>query len=267
MNRFVFLGLLAVLCASSVRANPKNICEDDQKFKFDGLKVNSVWILQKQVTFSKIADLRIEDNNEFDAWICPAINKTMSQEDVTLYNHHILKIFSENFFNGDVSDFYQLRRYIVNIRDSFIETKQLAEDPKNIEDCRNYLRPLQNIINRVSEGYKFIDALTSAKESKLSPTAFPVDALRREIDGIQSSFLLNIVFSFRNKMLDIYYNQPLLFQNTFTLNRGSTQPRYLEPETTATLRVQLYIPLHNKQYDSQQNCLHLKDLPDFYQSL
>lgn len=265
-HHLVFVAILVVLCASSVRANLKNICEDSQKFNFDGLKVNSVYILQKPFTFPSIEKLRINDDYEFDVWTCPAVNKTMSQEDVTLYNHHILKIYSESFFKQDVNDFYQMRRYLLNIRDSFIETKQLAAQPTNIYDCKSYLTKLQDIIDRVSDGYQFIEALTTIKENKLSPFALSTEALRQEIDTIPQQLLVNIVFSFRNKILDFYYLQSLLFQSTFTLNRKDPA-RYLPLSTTGTVTMQLFIPLHDKNYDSGKNCLHLKDLPDFYQSL
>lgn len=271
-HQLVFLALLAVLCTSSVLANPKNICPDAVKFNFDGLKVNSVYILNKTIDFPALKDLRIEDDNEFDVWICPAINKTMLQEDVTLYNNDILEIFSESFLKRNVNDFYELRASIANVRDSFIETKVVAEDPANIPDCKNYLTKLQTIIDRVSKGYKFIDALLTIKESKLSAFALPVDVLRNAIDTIPWLALNNVafdcVFSFRNKLIQAYYEHPLLFQSTFTLNRGNTQPTYLSPETTVGVQLQLFIPLHNKLYDYLSNdCLRLKQLPDFYQGL
>lgn len=257
--------VLTVFCASAAGAIPKNICEDSQKFSFDGKKVNSVYVLDKQFNFQRIKDLRINDNYDFETWICPAINKTMSTEDVQLYNHHLIKIYSENFFNGAVNDFYLFRNYIKNIRDSFIETKQLAENPENIEDCRNYLPSLKNIIERLSDGYRFIDALTTIKENKLSPYAFPIDDLKNEIDNLPELHLSNFLFSFRNKILDIYYQYPLLFQTRFSLNK--TSKRYLSLDSWGTVSVQLFIPLHNPNYDPNLNCLHLKDLPPFYQSL
>ena len=266
MNRpLVFIAILAVFCASASAAPPKNICEDSQKFNYDGKRVNSVYILEKQFSFKTIQNLRINKAYDFDTWFCPVINNTMSQEDVQLYNQHIIKIYSESFFNGNVNDFYLHRNYIKNIRDSFIESKRSAEDPVNIKDCRNYLQDLEDIIVRVSEGYRFIDSFTTIKESKLSQYAFPISDLQNEIDSLPAAQFGNIIFSFKNKILELYYQQPLLLQSRFELNKEST--KYLSLDTYGTIYVKLYIPLHNPNYDPNLNCLHLKDLPDFYQSI
>ena len=266
--RFHLIGavVLAVFCAGVTGAAVvRNICEDSQLFNFDNKKVNSVYISDQSFVFATIRNLRINENYEFETWICPAINTTMTAQDVLLYNHHLLKIYSKSFFEGDINDFYLYRNYIKNIRDSFIETKKLAENPENIEDCRTYLATLKNIIERTSDGYRFIDALTTIKESKLTPYVLSVDNLKNEIDGLSNIEIRAMLFSFKNKILETYYQYPLLMQSRFVMSEPSK--RYLSLDSYATVYTQLFIPLHDPNYDPNKNCLRLKDLPPFFHSL
>lgn len=263
-----FLVIFLIICLSKVNCEenyPTNICVDAQKFKFDGLQVNSIFQAERSFTFNRIQDLIINDDKgefEFDDWECP-INKTMAEEDKELYNNHLIKIYSESFFETNLVNFYNHRKYIKNILESFIETKKVAEDFEDSLNCKMYAQKLTDLIERVRNGYKFIKCLTKIKENKLCKETFSIYALEEKIRGIildkETEFL-----SFRNKPLSYYYNQPLI-KSTFQIKRRSE--RFLSLDSTAILRISLFIPLHLKNYDSKSRCIGLDELPEFYQSV
>lgn len=267
--RLVFIVLAACLIYGECRQQQQyeNICKEAQKFKFDGLQVNGVYNFTKEYEFDPIEDYTIDEKcYEFERWDCP-FNKTMSTEDLELYNQHIIKIYSESFFQGDVDDFYRYKKYITNIRKSFIDSKHKIIDkcePSVGLDKYGLEDELQKIIDKMYTGYKLLDCFTKIKENKLCEEVYPVSDLRSDIDSLAIKNT-NRILSFRNKTLDYYYSQPLILYD-FTIKRGSEN--YVSLKSTGKVRINfIALPVHDKNYDATQPCLELDQLPEFYQSV
>ena len=259
MNTFLtFFAIFLISCVnSSPPTNSENICKDAQKFKFDHFQVNSVFKIEKEHFFPTIKSLLVNTNYEFGTWTCP-INRTMFEEDLNLYNTHIIKVYSEYFFKNDLADFYAYRTYVENIRNSFIDGEQRL---KAVPDCYESGKKLQDIVNQINEGYKFLNCLTKIKENRLCEDALIEMSLKSAIDDLPASN--NLILSFRNKVINYYYKQQLI-KSSFSVKKVSD--KYLDLDSTAVIKMTLFLPLHNKNYDADRPCIELKDLPLWYHS-
>lgn len=183
----------------------------------------------------------------------------MCAYDVDLFNKHILTVYSESFFKKSVDEFNNYRKYIRNIRASFIKTRDLI---KNDTKFNTYSSNLQEIINKITYGYEFVDCLGLFKEGKLCETILTKNEIINIID--KAVLPKYFVFIFRNKLIDYYYTQNLV-KATFTLNNASK--RYRSLKSYGSINFILSIPMYNSNFDNTAVCLTLANLPGFYQDI
>lgn len=219
--------------------------------------MNAVVVLKREHTFQNLNHFEIDDEKyDFEAWVDCKFNKTMSKDDLMLYNYHMLKIYSDDFLNdAKLTDLLNYRKYLRNIRNSFIETKSQICDI-------GYEEKLNEIIHKIHSGSKFLECLIQLKDGKLCTYAYPLKKLKDDIDLVMNKSENNdFVLSFRNKTLSYYYDQKLI-RSTFVLNRASNS--YFSFKSNLTVKITFMMPVHLDEYDESSTCIELRNLPDFF---